>query len=116
MKNRVVYYETRGNRIPVKEFINSLDKKTRAKILKIFNYIKYSGIGSVLPYIKKLKGTPLWEIRILGKTNVRIFYILAKRNTILILHGYVKKTEKTPKKEINTALNRLKIWKKRLDI
>ena len=114
MINHVVYYKTRNNN-PVKKFINSLDKRVRAKILKIFYYIKYSGIGSVLPYIKKLKGTPLWEIRVLGKTNVRIFYILVENNIVLILHGFIKKTQKTPRKEISTALNRLNIWRKRLD-
>ena len=114
MINKVVYYKTQNNN-PVKQFINSLDTKVRAKILKIFYYIECSGIESVLPYVKKLKGTTLWEIRVLGKTNVRIFYILVENNIVLILHGFIKKTQKTPRKEISTALNRLNIWRKRLD-
>ena len=68
------------------------------------------GINSIPQHIKKLTGTPLWEIRILGKDNIRIFYVLPQREVILVLHGFIKKTQKTNPKEINTALKRYQQW------
>ena len=69
------------------------------------------GLEFIYPYVKKLSGSPLWEIRILGKNNIRILYISNSGNTIVALHGFIKKTQKTPIKEMETALNRLKLWK-----
>jgi len=63
---------------------------------------------SVIPHIKKLTGTPLWEIRILGKDNIRIFYALMSKNGIIVLHGFIKKSLKTPSREIEVALHRYK--------
>ena len=60
-----------------------------------------------LPHIKKLTGTDLWELRILGADKIRIFYVALTGKTFLFLHGYKKQTDKTPPKEIKIALNRL---------
>lgn len=68
------------------------------------------GLETIRPYVKKLSGSPLWEIRILGKDNIRILYVGISGNNIVALHGFFKKTQKTPPKEIETALNRLKLW------
>ena len=47
--------------------------------------------------------------------NIRIIYVLPLSNMVLLLHGFIKKTNKTPKKEINIALQRLKQWKNAID-
>jgi len=109
MHNKVLYYKTDKNN-PVKEFINSLDLKTNAKILKILYYVENYGLESVSSYIKKLSGSPLWEIRILGKTNVRILFALYEKGTVWVLHGFIKKTKKTPRNELKTALDRYVKW------
>jgi phage-related protein len=103
------YISSRGEN-PVKEFLDSLQENQQAKILRIFQYIEEYGLQVVLPHIKKLAGSPLWEIRILGKDNIRILYIIAEKNAILVLHGFIKKKQKTPHKEIDIAINRYKIW------
>lgn len=65
------------------------------------------------PHSKKLTGTPLWELRILGSNNIRIFYIAIVHRKFLLLHGFQKKKQKTDFKEIKTAIARLNDFKSR---
>ena len=107
---KVIYYTTVNGVNPVKDFINSLSPNQRSKIFRIFSLIEQYGIYSVPTHVKKLTGTLFWEIRILGKDNVRILYILARRFSALVLNGFIKKSQKTPLKEIGIAANRYKDW------
>lgn len=110
---RIIYYLASSSENPVKTFIDSLQKQQKAKVFRIFQYMEIYGLVSVLPHIKKVTGTPLWEIRILGKDNIRIFYVSMSSENILLLHGFIKKTQKTPMREINITLERLADWQAR---
>jgi len=101
------YYKTASGRVPVEKFIDSLTTKAQVKISDALDLLKEFGINLGLPHVKKIIGTSLWELRTLGKNNIRIFYITKKGNTFLLLHGFQKKKQKTDKKEIDTALKRL---------
>jgi len=114
-KTTICYYIAPIGGNPIKKFLDSLSEKQQAKILRIFQYIEQYGLRSIIPHLKKLTGTPLWEIRILGRDNIRVIYVTARRNTALILHGFIKKSPKTPKKEIKTALIRYREWQARID-
>lgn len=106
---KIEYYFDKVNKFsPPKAFIDSLSKKQKAKIFRIFLNIETYGLSSIQPHIKKLKGIPLWEIRILGQDNIRIIYTVKYKDIILILHAFIKKTQKTPEREISTALKILK--------
>lgn len=107
-KWKVVYYTSPTGDNPVSNFLDCIDKQTQSKILRVVANIEEYGLTSVIPHIKKLSGTPLWEIRILGKTNVRIIYVVPTRTSILLLHGFIKKTMKTPSKELEIASARYK--------
>lgn len=107
---KVVYYLTPNDENPVKDFIESLAKKQKAKIFHIFALLQSYGLSSIIPHTRKLIGTPLWEIRILGSDNIRIIYITIKNDQILVLHGFIKKRQKTPTKEISLALKRHQNW------
>jgi phage-related protein len=63
------------------------------------------------PHIKKMKGSNLWELKILGKDNIRIFFTIENKN-LIFLHGFSKKKQKTNPKEIKIALKRMFIIKK----
>lgn len=65
---------------------------------------------SVLPHTKKLSGTPFWEIRVLGRDNIRVIYIVQTEKTVIVLHGFIKKKQKTPTKEILIADKRYQEW------
>jgi phage-related protein len=112
---KVIYYTTPRGENPVKIFLESLQKRQKAKIFRIFQYIEFYGLSSALPHVKKLTGSPLWEIRILGQDNIRILYIGFKQNSILLLHGFIKKKQKTPPGEINIAMQRLNEYKIGID-
>ncbi|MBU1327004.1 type II toxin-antitoxin system RelE/ParE family toxin [Patescibacteria group bacterium] len=51
------------------------------------------------------------ELRILGGDSIRIFYVATSGRAFLLLHGFIKKSRKAPKKEIKVALTRLKEYK-----
>ena len=111
---KIVYFTSLSGNNPIDRFLNSLSSKQQVKILRIFQSIREYGLSSVLPHIKKLTRTPLWEIRILGKDNIRVLYAVPYLNTVIVLHGFIKKTQKTPQEEIETALKRF-IEYQRLD-
>jgi phage-related protein len=108
-----VHYFTRANgRSPVREFVSSLDERIQSKIIHIIDLIQKYGIASVYSYTRKLTGSELWEIRLIGKKSVRLLYAIQKGDTILILHGFVKKTQKTPRRELLNALQNLNEYMK----
>ena len=110
IKTIIYYYINQQKENPVKDFINSLSKIQQAKVLRLFQIIENYGIQSIPRHIKKLQGYPLWEIRILGQDNIRIIYIGVTRSNILVLHGFIKKSQKTPAKEISLALKHYSNW------
>ena len=112
---QVVYFRYKNKENPIRQFIDSLPIKQKAKIFRILLYIEKYGLSSILPHIRKITGTPLWEIRILGKNNIRIIYVVPLENIVLLLNGFIKKSNKTPKREINIAFKRLKQWENSLD-
>ncbi|OGK25360.1 hypothetical protein A2954_02225 [Candidatus Roizmanbacteria bacterium RIFCSPLOWO2_01_FULL_37_12] len=109
-----ILYFIYSNKNPVKDFIDSLDKKQKSKVFGIFQLVEEYGIFSVPQHIKKIKGTPFWEIRILGKDNIRLIFILDK-SSLIIFHGFIKKTQKTPQLELKLTFTRFTKWKTNLD-
>lgn len=109
----VIYYVDANARSPVKDFIDSLNEKQQDKIVRAIYPIAEFGIGTHLRNTKKLSGTDLWEIRILGKDSIRIIYVLELRNAILVLHIFIKKSQKTPTNEIKIAERRLQEFRSR---
>lgn len=112
-KWKVVVYESPSGDKPVEEFLNTLDKKARVKVSRMFELLEQFGLEGAYPYAKKLTGTSLWELRTLGSDSVRIFYITASGKRFLLLHGFKKKKQKTPLKEIKVTLERLKEYRLR---
>lgn len=109
----VIYYISSSNNNPIKDFLDSLSKKQQRKLIRIFTYVQEYGLTTAIPHIKKLHGTPLWEIRILGQDNIRVVYAILFADRIILLHGFLKKKQKTPVKDIQISLERLKDWKAR---
>ncbi len=106
----IYYYTTPSGDNPFDKFLDSLSKQQQRKIIRILTNIETYGLTVAIPHIKKLTGTPLWEIRILGQDNLRVFYATVVKDSIVVLHGFTKKSQKTPQKDIDIALNRLNDW------
>lgn len=111
---KIELYKTANNKSPIDDFVYSLDVKIQNKIIGIFSLLKEFGINLGMPHSKKVTGTPLWELRTLGGNNIRVFYVASKGNTFLLLHGFQKKKQKTDKKEIKIAVDRLIDYKSRI--
>ena len=112
-KMTLIYYEDRRGKSDVKEFIHALSGIPKDKVFRAINPLVDFGLGSHLLNTKKLVGTPLWEVRVLGKDSIRIFFAVVVNGVVLVLHGFVKKTQKTPIREIRLAIKRLEDWKSR---
>ena len=110
---KVLFFTTESDGSPVEDFLDDLEDRERGKVLRIVQYVQEYGLDVILPHVKKLSGLPLWEIRVLGRDSIRIFYIVPYELTVLLLHGFRKKTQKTPNKEIRTAMMRYADWKRR---
>lgn len=106
-KWRIIYHKTQQGASPVYAFINSLDAKVKSKIIDTIDLLEEFGIRLGLPHAKKLTGTPLWELRVIGSGNIRIFYVAIVNKTFLLLHGFQKKKQKTDRREIRIAVHRL---------
>ena len=91
----------------VEIFISYLEKSTVAKVLRTLDLLEIFGNSLGLPHSKKIRGK-LYEIRIRGKQEVRIFYTFHRGEAVL-LHGFLKKSRQIPGKEIKTALQKLAV-------
>ncbi|MEI7488857.1 MAG: type II toxin-antitoxin system RelE/ParE family toxin [Chryseobacterium sp.] len=98
------YIKTNG-REPAREYIESLDKKEQNKILKYINFLRMSKGYLEEPYSKHIVGK-IRELRVgFGHNRYRIFYFGFVDKKIIILSAFLKKTNKTPPREIERALN-----------
>ena len=102
----ILFFKDKNGREPVKEFIEELslkkDKNSRINFNKISDYIKALSIyGTNIsePYVKHLDGD-IWELR---PVRNRILFAAWDGDKFILLHLFIKKTQKTPRKEIETA-------------
>ncbi|MFA6376532.1 MAG: type II toxin-antitoxin system RelE/ParE family toxin [Candidatus Paceibacterota bacterium] len=88
----------------VEEFINYLEKPAIAKVLRVIDLLENFGHGLGMPHSKKITAA-IYELRIRGRHEIRFLYCFQGKN-IVLLHGFVKKSDKIPKKEIEVAIRR----------
>lgn len=105
-RTTVEFFVNSSGESPIREFIDRCPDRQQAKILRLLQHLQEFGLTVAVPNTKKLKGTPLWELRILGRDNIRIIYAPLGKSRVVILHIFLKRTRKTPRKEISTAMKR----------
>jgi len=102
-KFTIEFYERENGDIPVEEFLISLDKKMRAKILGIMGILQEKGNLLREPYSKHLDDG-IFEIRGKVGTDIsRVLYFFYYEGKIIFTNGFIKKTQKTSKSEIEKA-------------
>ncbi len=105
---QVEYYQKENGKIPVLDFLLTLNPKMRAKAFSEIELLKKHGINLREPYTKPIKGEKykgLYELRIKFSSDIsRIFYFTYLNNTFVLLNGFTKKTDKTPIKELDKAV------------
>ena len=90
--------------------VEVLPEDMRARLARIAKLIEEKGLERVgEPHVKHLEGR-LWEIRLRGRSGIsRALYVTALGKRVVIVRVFVKKMEKTPRREIELALSRAKL-------
>ncbi|MCX5816996.1 MAG: type II toxin-antitoxin system RelE/ParE family toxin [Proteobacteria bacterium] len=114
MRRFVTFYTTVSGNCPIKEFLDSLPVKAAQKVTWVLNLLEDLVIVPS-SYFKKLVGTEeIWECRIQSGSNTyRIFCFFIGNSVVVLTHGLVKKSQKTPKQEIEKAQGYRKDFLKR---
>lgn len=113
---KIRFYKDRRGKCPVADYIKGLagknDKDSHIKLEKINDYLQALQEGGTQigePYVKHLDGD-IWELRLI---RVRILFASWDGQNFLLLHYFVKKTQKTPPHEIEQAKREFSDWKGR---
>jgi len=97
---------TTGNRKPVTDFLDSLQIKERAKVLRNIELLKQFGLRAGGNFVEPI-GEGLFSLRtIFSGINIRLLFFTVAGNKIVILSGFKKKTNKIPKREIEVVKER----------
>ena len=108
---RVVFYRTANGREPVKEWLLSLSKDDRSLVGTDLKTVEY-GWPLGMPLVRGFSGkgnSDLWEVRsdLSGGRIARVIFTMFQGDMVL-LHGFIKKTQKTPDQELKKARDRKK--------
>jgi len=107
MNWKVEYYQKENGDIPTLEFLLSLNPKIRAKTFIQIELLEKHGHNLREPYVKPIKGEKykgIFELRVKFSNDiVRVFYFTFTNNTFIMLNGFKKKIDKTPKNELDKA-------------
>lgn len=89
--------------------LESLPADMRARFVRISELIAAVGLERVgAPHLRHLTG-PLWEMRMKGRDGIsRALYVAVRPKRVVVVRAFVKKTRKTPRREIDLALKRAK--------
>ena len=110
------FYRIKNGDCPIEDFLDALSPKLRSKSLQTIDYLRTFGNELRDPFSKKIewKNESIFELRVKQSNNIiRIFYFFCIGNRIILTNGFVKKTQKTPKKEIEKAIKLKKDYLKR---
>lgn len=110
----VHFYATETGNEPVREWLRSLPAEVRKTIGEDIKTVQF-GWPLGMPLVRKME-PGLWEVRSKFTNGIaRVFFTLADNgNVMLLAHGFIKKSDKTPATELPTARNRLNDYRKRI--
>ena len=109
-KFQAIFFEKANGEIPIEDFLDSLDKKMRAKMLRAIHALQDYGIELREPHSKHLDDG-IFELRARQGSDIsRVLYFFVVSKRVILTHGFVKKTQKTPISEINKAKTYRKLY------
>ncbi len=107
---RVVFFRTQSGREPVREWLQELDREDRKVIGEDIKLVQFRWpLG--MPLVRKLEAD-LWEVRsiLAGSRIARVFFTVRGQEMALV-HGIVKKSQKTPQHDLKLARDRKNLWR-----
>ncbi len=113
----VDFYATSSGRSPVEEFLDSLTDQQAKKVVWVLRLVERLDIVPT-QYFKKLIGAEdIWEIRVQFGGNIfRLLGFFEQKNLVILTHGFVKKTQKTPLQDIMLAKQRKRDYLQRRNV
>lgn len=106
----VVFYRDEHGGSPVREFLQSLDEDVQQSIGWAIEQLRVRNVQAHEPLVRHLEAK-LWELRRENKTNIyRVIYFFFQGRRIVLVHGFQKKTQKTPRQELEIARARYRAF------
>jgi len=103
---RVIFYRSESGVEPVREWLKELRKEDRKAVGEDIKTAQF-GWPLGMPLVRKI-GKGLWEVRSNITDGIARTFFTVEKNTIVLLHGFVKKSQETPPNELQTARRRLR--------
>ena len=117
MKWEIDFYQDNQGNIPVQDFICQQSAKVEAKIYRHIDLLQDFGLSLGQPYVEKLTGSDVWELKIRhGSNRYRILYFAASGCRFVLLHAFLKKSARTPKNELEMAQGRIFDYRARYNL
>jgi phage-related protein len=101
----VLFFRLDSGREPVREWLKNLSRENRKSIGEDIKTLQF-GWPVGMPLARKM-GNDLWELRSSVSSGIARTFFTIYQNRIILLHGFVKKSQKTPSNELATAKRRL---------
>ena len=106
LKLNVYFYRSKSGSEPVRKWLQSLSNRHKKAIGEDIKTVQF-GWPLGMPLVEKLKPY-LWEVRSKVPNGIARTLFTVDGNIMILLHGFIKKSQKIPTKELKTALSRLK--------
>ncbi len=107
----VIFFRADSGQAPVQQWLRGLEKADRKAIGEDIRLVQF-GWPLGMPLVRKMEDQ-LWEIRShLRKRRIARILFSIRDNKMLLLHGFIKKSQKTPQRDLNVARNRRKLWQR----
>jgi phage-related protein len=100
-----IVFVTSSGKNPLRDWLQEeVNSKDRARVLRQLEMLGEFGTSLNYPHVRRLRDK-IWELR---PGRIRILYFVPEQYKIVLLHGFFKKTQKTPAREIEIAEKRLR--------
>jgi phage-related protein len=105
----VIFFRSPSGREPVREWLKAMDKDDRTLIGEDIKLVQFRWpLG--MPLVRKMEAD-LWEVRShLSDGRIARLFFTVRRTELVLLHGFIKKSQKTPSDELSLAQVRKKLW------
>ncbi len=106
---QVIFFHNPSGREPVREWLKAMDKEDRTAIGEDIKLVQFRWpLG--MPLVRKLEAD-LWEVRShLSDGRIARVFFTVRRTEMVLLHGFIKKSQKTPSAEMALAQGRKNLW------
>ncbi len=106
----VVFYRSETGNEPVREWLKGLSREDKRRIGEDIKTVQL-GWPLGMPLIRKIQ-KDLWEVRTTVENGIARVFFTVEDEYMILLHGFIKKSQKTPQHELNTAVVRLANYKR----